>query len=178
MAKGIAQDYFQNKKFLARVVGTAAGATTFELAPPEAGFNSVTTPEISVDAVEYKEGIWKYTQKFLGNPTFSDITFSRGIVLGDTRFYDWIQAAISGGQSYMQDIAIDHYHVAQKEWGLENATNFGVGARRYIIYNAKPIRVKIAADLDATAGDISLQEMDVSYDYFELEAKSASDLGL
>ena len=64
----------------------------------EAGFQSVTLPELSTEAVEYREGTFKYTKKQPGVPTVSDVTMMRGVVKTDTDFYDWLIRGISGGE--------------------------------------------------------------------------------
>ena len=63
----------------------------------EAGFSAVTTPEATVEAVEYKEGTMIYTRKFPGNPTQSDITLSRGVARQDSTFWDWLRVVVEGG---------------------------------------------------------------------------------
>ena len=72
MARAIATDFLHSMRFQVVVnngnndttnLGTAAGS--------DAGFSMVTTPEVSVEAVEYKEGTMVYTRKYPGNPTMS-----------------------------------------------------------------------------------------------------------
>ena len=37
---------------------------------PQAGFSNVTTPEVTVEASEYKEGQMVYPRKYPGNPAW------------------------------------------------------------------------------------------------------------
>jgi phage tail-like protein len=133
-----------------------------------AGFSAVTTPEVSIEQGEYKEGLWTYTRKYAGNPTFSDITLSRGTTRADTNFWDWVMMSINGEQ-YRQTIEIRHYH---RDAGTPIDPDGTAIAKKYNIFEAQPIRCKIAGDMDATASDINIQELDLSMEYFELEVVS------
>lgn len=149
----------------------------------QAGFSAVTTPEVSVEVVEYHEGHHIYTHKFPGRPTVSDVTLSRGVAIEDTDFIRWMIQAIEGSDehTYRADLLI--YHGGRA--GLPRAskvsldeTHIAVGGptRRYSIGNtptrayelkeAFPIRCKVAGDLDATSGDISVAELDIAYETF------------
>lgn len=133
----------------------------------KAGFQSVTLPELTNDAAEYREGIYKFTKKFPGVPTFGDITLQRGVVKTDTGFFDWVIAAVNGGE-YRSNVRIMHYHRSDVEPGMDEAVP-GNPSREYLCYNSFPIRVKPAGDLDSTATDISLTEMDIAIEYFEVK---------
>ncbi len=146
----------------------------------DAGFSAVTTPEATVEAVEYKEGTMVYTRKFPGNPTVSDITLSRGVARLDSSFWDWLRVVIEGGPAgqpaaeYRVDLDIKHFH---RDASLiraipddKSATVLAAGApaRTYHVREAFPIRHKVAGDLDATASEISIMELDVGYEHFEI----------
>ena len=151
-------------------IGTDAGA----------GFSNVTTPEISTEAVEYKEGTMVYTRKYPGNPTMSDVTLSRGVARLDSSFWDWLRVVVEGGPvggitaEYRVDLDIKHYHrdtsLIRTAPGFENATDLSqdLPARTYHVREAFPIRHKVAGDLDATASEISIMEIDVAYEHFEI----------
>jgi phage tail-like protein len=154
---------------------------TADLGTPHAGFSSVTTPEVSLEAVEYKEGNFIYTRKYPGTPTVSDITMSRGVARQDTSFWSWMQAAVEGGPiagtgTYREDIAIKHYHrdlflAGGPDLQIVDLSTSGTitPARTYHCHEAFPIRHKTAADLDATASEISVMELDVALEYFTIE---------
>ncbi|CAB4203552.1 Bacteriophage T4, Gp19, tail tube [uncultured Caudovirales phage] len=130
----------------------------------EAGFQSVTVPEVSMEAVEYREGTMTYTRKYPGVPTVTDITLMRGATKKDTAFWNWTKAAIEGGE-YRTDLVIYHFHRDAKE-------HLKVGdltkARQYVCRECLPLRVKPAGDLEAMASEVSLAEMDVATEYFEI----------
>jgi len=147
------------------------------LGPPEAGFSMCSVPEATVEAVEYKEGTYIYTRKQPGNTTFSDISMSRGVAITDTAFWMWIKTVIEGSGEYREDIRIKHYHREEALVGSgdvgKNLTAIPTGgetkaARVYEVFNAFPARHKVAGDLDATASEISIMELDLSYEYFNL----------
>jgi phage tail-like protein len=137
---------------------------------PEAGFTSVSIPEISLDPVEYREGIYTWTRKQPGIPTVSDISLARGVTQTDTNFYDWIMAAINGAE-YRTDLVIKHYH--REGMGVIGSPVVDAirqtEAKSYFAYEAFPSRCKVAGDLEGTTGDISLQEIDVVLERLEMK---------
>ena len=177
-----AQDFLHNFRFHVRVDGFGASGNsqlkTGEVTP-SAGFNAVTTPEAAHDAVEYREGHFIYTQKFVGLPTISDITMSRGVALSDGTFWNWMKDVIEGNAEYRATISIFHFHRDSKP---ETSTTVGAvntkqtiaagstdpGLIEYKCYEAFPIRHKVSSDLDATASEVSIQELDLAIEYFEV----------
>lgn len=147
---------------------------------PEAGFSACTTPEVSTEPVEYREGTSIYGRKYPGVPSIADITLSRGVARNDSTFWDWMRQVVEGlggSGEYRADLTIKHYHRQEAlDRGLPAdtpppATNTIIDtanpARQYFVHEAFPIRHKVAADLDATASEISIMELDVAYEYFE-----------
>ena len=169
MARAESSDYLQSFRFHVRVL-SGPDFLSLDAGPVgvkgEAGFQSVTLPEWSIEAAEYREGIYKFTKKFPGPPTVSDVTLMRGIVYKDTRFHEWAVAAFDGS-AYRADFGIFHYHRADVPAGVQEAIA-DTPARVYKCYEGFPIRVKPAADFDATSGEVSMAEMDISIEYFEI----------
>ena len=131
-----------------------------------AGFQSCTLPEASTEATEYREGIYKFTKKFPGVPTFTDVTLMRGIVPTDTGFHDWAITAMTGGE-YRSHVRILHYQRGDITPGTDEAVP-GTAAREYQCFECFPIRAKPAADLEAMTGEVSMGEMDFSLEYFTI----------
>lgn len=146
-------------------VVTSPGAPAGDILDPEAGFSAVGTPEITLESAPYKEGIYTYTRKYPGPPDFADVTMSRGVARGDTNFFDWLMAAVKG-QEYRTDMEIRHYH--RDDFGDVESADRGSPTKVYVLENAMPIQNKIAADLDATASDISIQDLGVAYESFSV----------
>ena len=140
-----------------------------------AGFQSVTLPEITLEATEYREGIYKYTRKYPGPPTVTEVSCMRGVMKKDTAFFDWCISALSGAE-YRADIRIIQYSrgnlpgndgdVNPDEFKTEDFA--AIGARTYACYQCVPVRVKPAGDLDATSGEVSMAEVDFAPEYFAI----------
>jgi len=152
---------------LLQPAGTGPGFSVGDSA--EAGFQAVTSPEYTLEHVEYREGTKTYTEKYPGFPTVNDVTMSRGVARRDTAFYDWTVSAIEGAD-YRTDIAIYHFRRGARHVPFAPATDVSdANAKRYILRNGSPGRVKVAADFDASTGDVSLAEIDVIYERFDVE---------
>jgi phage tail-like protein len=147
---------------------------------PEAGFTQCTAPEATVEAVEYKEGTFVYTRKFPGNTTMSDISLMRGVARLDSSFWHWLRIVIEGSGDYRQNVLIEHHHRDtflsrprfEASTGNDNQTSItkdSLAARTYHVHEAFPIRHKVSGDLDATASEISIMELDLSYEHFEVQ---------
>jgi len=133
-----------------------------------AGFQSVSIPDTSIDAVEYREGTYKYTKKFAGLPTIGDVSLMRGVVPTDTSFYDWMVRAVSGGE-YRADIEILQFsrgNMANTDQPGENSAMPTTAARTYKCYNCLPTRAKAAGDLDATSSEVAMAECDFALEYY------------
>ena len=172
MARSITTDFYQSFRF-AVSIGTP-GSNYITTA--NAGFNNVTTPELSMESAEYREGTYIWTRKQAGVPTVSDATFQQGISsLGEggngAPFMAWALAAINGAE-YRTDITIYSIHRADMAAvrGVYDTSGKIVmdqlsPSRGLTLHEAYPIRVKPQADFDATSSEISIREMDVACEY-------------
>ena len=173
MARLQATDFLLSFRFQVNMVEVAGGGDkylNFENDGSQAGFQSVTLPEMTVEATEYREGTYKYTRKFPGPPTISEVSCMRGVVKADTGFFDWCVAAISGSE-YRATINIVQF--AREDLPTPaNVNEFSdlpsIGARNYTCYECVPVRVKPAGDLDATSGEVSMAEVDFAPEYFAI----------
>lgn len=177
MARAVATDFIHSMRFQV-VVADPSVATLSPDGRADAGFTTVSTPELTVEAIEYKEGTFVYTRKYPGNPTVSDLTFNRGVTRSDSTFWDWIRRVVEGSGEYRVDLDINHFHRQESllrprdQVGTEGnftSINQDSPARIYHVKEAFPIRHKIAGDMDATAGEISIMELDVAYEHFDVE---------
>jgi len=178
MARTQEFDFIQNFRFHVRALGTdGTGGKNFleldrgnDLSPDgEAGFQSATIPEMTLDATEYREGIYKWTRKYPGIPTFGDISLMRGVIKQDTLFFDWAMA-VADGSEYRDDV--DIYQYSRQDLAAFAGVEEHISATPSRIYHCKgcfPIRAKPAADLDATSGEVAIAELDLSCEYYELE---------
>lgn len=166
MARAYAQDFLHSMRFHANVIGVGGQP---RLNTPQAGFSACSTPEQTVEAVEYREGQYVYSRKYPGIASMSDITLSRGVARKDGSFYAWMVDCAQGGAEYRADIDIRHYH-REAMTGSPTGIDLNLNpARIYHVHEAFPIRHKAAADLDATASEISITELDVACEFFTVE---------
>lgn len=192
MARAAATDPLHNFRFHAKALGVAGveGVSGNDVLQPEAGgegftasgkseagFTSITMPELTLEQGEYREGILTYTQKYPGVPSFSDVTLTRGVARFDTSFFNWILGAIEGNE-YRSDIFL--YHVQRPQRTLARDTSAGtilsvndVNSKKVILREGSPVRVKLAADLDASTSDISTAEIDISFERVDIERPTA-----
>ena len=184
MARAKSTDFIHNFRFHVTVSGIDDTDLLNSVGQkPSAGFNAVSTPEVSQDAVEYREGHFVYTQKFVGLPTVSDITLSRGVALTDGSFWQWMRDVIEQGTEYRADLSIIHFHRDMKPNaaslpGVVNPsglTSIVVGGPdipgyiEYLCFDCFPIRFKPSSDLDATASEVSIKELDIAVERFDVK---------
>lgn len=122
------------------------------------GFSTITTPELVTEQVEYKTGLMKMKQKFPGIPTISDITLIRGVIKNNSELYAFVKKTLDN-VDYRTDLTIIHKH--------KDGTK-----RLYKLYNAFGIRVKMATDFDGNSSEISLEEMDIAFEDFDVEEQA------
>ena len=134
----------------------------------KAGFQSITLPDRSFEATEYREGSHKYTKKFPGPATYGESSFMRGITQKESAFYDW-GTAVEGGQNYRAEVLVQHFQREDtaNSVGAEGYLT-GTPVRQYMFHQAFCIREKMGGDLDATSGEVSVSELDVAMEYYEL----------
>ena len=157
---------------------------TDDNALPDAGFTNCTTPEVTLDSADYREGQFLYTRKMAGIPSMSDITISKGIARKEGRFWRWMKACVEGNGNYRNDFDIRHYHrVGNLEGSPAPRTSDSYGHHRtYQVKQAYPTRYKVSSDLDANTSDISIEELDFTYEHFDVLTHEPilldADLGL
>jgi phage tail-like protein len=159
MARLAISDYLQNFRFFVTESEPAPADRTGKFLAVAAAFASASVPEVTTDIVEYRDGMSVLTKKQPTWPTFAAVTLTRGVVRGDTEFFNWMDAAVGGGP-YRADLEVQHFH--RVGWFI-NAP-----ARLYKLLEAMPSRVKIATDLDALSGDISIADIDIEYEGLDL----------
>lgn len=137
-----------------------------------AGFMSCSAPEVTEEAVDYREGHFIYAQKFVGLPTVSDITLARGVALAEGTLWAWVKDVIEAGNEYRADVDIYHLHRDMKPTTASPApmpidTN-STGMIKYECLNAFPTSFKTSGDLDASSSDVSVQELTMAIESFDV----------
>lgn len=146
MPRPVATDPYQGYQF--EVVLPDSGV--------EGGFATATTPEYTVETSEYKTGIMKMKQKYPGAATVNDVTLTRGVMKANAQLFEFVKKTQEGAD-YRIDLTLIQKH------------KDGAVKRIYKLYNAFGIRCKVATDFDANASDISLEEMDIQFEDFDIE---------
>lgn len=163
MPRSVAEDQIQSFRF--RVFELEGGAGVFAGESPVAGFNTVTTPNLTFETAEHRTGNEKYTRKFLGPPTWEDCTMTRGILMGDTTFYDWAINKYLNKSPFRTDLEVRVYN--QEGDGTSEDDQH---IRKITMRNCLPSSVKIMGDLDASASDVNVQEITTALEECELDA--------
>ena len=151
MARALSSDFFQGYAFHVREPNNylAVGA----------GFQNVDVPEVTVNAVEYREGTYTYTRKQPGIPTQGELSLRRGVTRASSDFYNWILNVIEG-RDYRTDLEIYHYHRVDE--GFQQTD--GTPSRIYRALECFPTRYKPAETLEATSEDISVEDLGLAYE--------------
>jgi phage tail-like protein len=170
---------------LLNAANSAAGTAAVNA---KAGFSFVGLPQMTVENVEYKEGIWVYSRKYPGNPSFNTVTMQRGVARGDSSFLNWILRVAEGSGEYRQDIIIsqlsrDNNLFLRKDGTVEsnnllvnNIIDTTVG-RQITLHEAFPISHKLGSDLDAKSSDVSIMEIEFAFEYISVKQGTIPDKG-
>jgi len=111
-------------------------------------------PEMTIQTEEVKAGNWEFPHKVILSATVNDVTLTRGVIRNSSDMWLWITASITGF-SARRNVMIE-----MMDRKLENPV------KRWHLYECTPIRYKPGSDLDATTPDVSIAELDISYNYF------------
>lgn len=160
-ARSVNDDLFQNHKFH---IFDSSGFFT-NLAPPAAGFSSISMPEMNFDNAEYREGLDVYSRKQTTRPHFTPLTLHKGVAKTDSNFFKSARSAAEG-KTYRTDITIKQFHKTDLT-GLINYMT-ATASREIRCYNCIPGRFRAGSDFDAQNADVSIEEMDWEVEYFRL----------
>jgi phage tail-like protein len=176
MARGIATDVFQNFKY--QVVDAGAGDVLN--AKVEGGFSQVSIPDVTLDVIEYKEGIHTWKRKYPGSPTVADVTLGRGVAKNRTRFFQWVLAAINGNE-YRTDLVIHVFHRDQWATGVNDLAGDltllekPTASLQIKLKQAFAMMVRPGSDLDAQGADILLEEIQIACESIEITRNNVKD---
>lgn len=179
-------DYLQDFNFHAFDLSIPVpGITAFT---PTFGFNSISSPSISVDYESIQEGNWEFSRKVIKSAEVDEITFTRGVYILDSDFWRWIVNAITGynggkvGKYFKYNIRRDILLVqfTNKNWGSNEVSNFGVAGfnlrtlglarvpgKGWVLKNCIPVGYRASSDFDANSDEISISELTIAFEYFE-----------
>lgn len=120
------------------------------------GFTEVTGLDMQVEAIEYREGSSpEYSKiKMPGMHKFSNITFKRGTMNGDSDFYKWLNE-ISLTTVTRRDIVIsllNERHAPVMTWKAKQAF---------------PVKIQ-ASDLKADGNEIAIETLELAHEGLSL----------
>lgn len=176
MARGQATDPYSNFKY--QLVDANGGDVLN--AKVEGGFSAISIPDITLDVIEYKEGIHTWKRKFPGSPTVADITLSRGAAKNRTRFFQWVLAAINGNE-YRTDLVIHVFHRDEWATGVNDLSgdltlkDTPASSLQIKLKNAFAMMVRPGSDLDAQGADILLEELQIACESYEIIRNGTKD---
>lgn len=149
------------------------------------GFRFCSAPEMSVDTKEIKQGNFEYPKSFVMGAKTNDISFHRGVRLGDSDFYDWCSSAIRGSGTqkqlaYRKKLLIIQYSDMSTNLG---SSGMSLGAfhlsfqsvtdlvsyipmRAWILNQCIPVNYKSSNEFDSLAPDLSIQELTIKCQYW------------
>jgi len=159
MARTIAGDFLQTHRF-AVACAAVGGDALLQTGSADATFATCTTPEVTLDVVEYKDNSMDVKRKFPGNPTYNDITLTKGTIVSDTALHFWMEKARTK-EEFRTTLTITHQDKA------------GDTVHTYTLNECFPMRVKYDGDFDANSSEITIQEMDISYESLTYAGKAA-----
>jgi phage tail-like protein len=184
MARSVKSDPYHSMRFIV-VAQTADG--TDPLVPtgnPQAGFTQVSTPDVTTESVEYKEGHWLYKRKYPGTPEAGDVSLTRGVMRKDTTFWDWARAAAEGSASgyseYRADLLIYVFHrqptLTTQPKQQENLTMLDITNPGIVLHcdECFATTCKPMSDLDSNSSDIAVSEITAACEHFWIE-RTAKD---
>lgn len=76
---------------------------------PMLGFQSCTSPEVTLEHGEVREANWPYPHHYVTRATVGSITLTRGVLFMDSDFYKWAMRAIEGLGTVKRDLMLIHY---------------------------------------------------------------------
>jgi phage tail-like protein len=181
--RAVSSDFLHNMRFHVSVDdNTLLKQTNPSGDTASAGFMQASTPDVSVAAVSYREGQYIYTRKQPGGiPEMTDVQLSRGVALFYSDLWQWLRYIIEGAGDYRANVTIKHFprealpNASANKNVRENPNsaqtlNIGRGTyRAYYLFESFPVQHKVASDLDSGSSEISIQNLTLTYESFEVE---------
>lgn len=125
------------------------------------GFQSVSLPDMGLEAKEINEGNWPFTHKVLTTrASIGDVVLVKAVFATSSDLYIWASQALWGRGAPRRNLAIDYPR------GLD-----GTAVRSLLLYNCIPVSYKPGSDFDASNAEVSLEEMTLHVERFKVEVR-------
>lgn len=194
MARNNAEDHLQNFRFQLLDVDLGLTIPPFVF-QPLGSFASITAPEFTIETDEYAEGNYWFKRHLITGGSISNITLVRGSMFWDSEFWNWMSETMKGSIGgllpprlgghrrnllLMQMANIDLNNmdpygveigslrlIADILTGFGAVERAGIPAKAWMLFGCMPVRYKVAGDFDATSGEVSMMELELSVDRAE-----------
>lgn len=196
MARVRLLDRLQSFKFHLLDVSWSLSVPPFAL-QPAAGFKSITAPEVSLETEEFAEGNYWFKRHLISGGSIGNITLMRGATFYDAEFWTWMSASIRGQvggllppfgpgmEGKRRNLLLIQYTgysvrgIADAGSAIDSAASAAAGflpnvtgalalpARAWLLLGCLPVRYKASTDFDASSGEVSVMELELSIDRLE-----------
>lgn len=192
MARERLEDLMQVFPFWVFDAGVLGGNVLFPVLDPSLAFSSASAPEIAAELKVIQPGNWEYKRQVVKTANVGPIVLSRGTRFFDSDMYNWINAAIRGKDPVRRNLFMIHFLGLRQGGGAAQiAGGAALGAlaggaagavggaiigsfidnripgRAWMLNDCVPVRYKAGTDFDATAGSVSIQELEVQPEYIK-----------
>jgi hypothetical protein len=75
-------------------------ALSLPIFTPLSGFATITSPEITLETQEIKEGNWHFKRTAIKGADVSQMTLTRGVTFANSDFWRWVIAAVTGNTDW------------------------------------------------------------------------------
>lgn len=166
MARPRLLDYLQSHRFWVVDITPTLGRRAFVL-NPTMGFSSVSGLGMTVETQQFTPGNSNWPVTIPIGASASQVTMSRGVSMGDSSFWDWVRDAVKGVNSPVRTLMVIHYTgmgISLEKAGFVNS-GIALSASRipgqaWVLWECVPVGFR-GPSLDASTGDVSVQEIDI-----------------
>lgn len=121
-------------------------------------FTEVSGLDIQVEVIDFRDGSMKEynTLKMPGQHRYSNLILKRGIVQGDTEFFDWMKT-VQGGQPQRRDMQVrllNEEHNPVYVWKLRNAF---------------PVRYS-GPHFNSMNSELAVETLEIAYESMDIES--------
>lgn len=145
------------------------------------GFRSVSSPELTIESKQIKEGNFEYKKTIPVAAEASEIVLEQGVSIFNSDFHDWILRAVRGESNVRRNLLL----IQMSEVSLLDTRanlNLGIGplsvfnfndiigrvpSKAWMLRGCLPIRYKAGTDFDAMGGEISIASLVIKPYYFD-----------
>jgi len=135
----------------------------------DGGFKTATLPNVTVNAVTYREGTDQWTRKYPGINEVSELSLETGIFRRNSAFFDWIVRIIQGGnREYRSELIVNQFHM-QDSFGSK-----GTPSRVTRLLNCFPTDVKPTGDLSGEDDAVQIETATFACEQIQVELKATT----